>query len=48
MGDPAHSIIGGQTMSCDSCHWIFESGLEESEVRIQHVNIQPEHGINAP
>jgi hypothetical protein len=47
MGDPPQSIVGGQTMSCDSCHGIFDSGLEESEVRNQHLEIKLEHGLNA-
>ncbi len=47
MGDPPVSIMGGQSMSCDSCHGIFESGLEEAEVRNQHLEIKLEHGLNA-
>ncbi|MFT7485376.1 MAG: hypothetical protein ACI9F9_001226 [Candidatus Paceibacteria bacterium] len=47
MGDPPSSLMGGVEMSCDACHGIFESGLEESERRQQHLEIKLEHGLNA-
>lgn len=47
MGDPPSMDVAGMQLTCQDCHGIFDSGLEESEVRQQHGDIRLEHGLNA-